>query len=60
MIFYANAICVVILTILFYLSNNLHQLSGLHRLLEMMYMSLAKMGAARTISVRTTASTKPP
>jgi len=44
-IFWANMICVLILTLLFYISNNLHQLSGIHRLLEMMYMSLAKMGA---------------
>jgi hypothetical protein len=41
----ANLICVTILTILFYLTNNLHQLSGVHRFLEMFYMSLAKMGA---------------
>merc|ERR1711871_1733496 len=41
----ANLICVAILTILFYLTNNLHQLSGTHRLLELMWMSFGKMGA---------------
>lgn len=39
-----NLICVAILTILFYLTNNLHQLSGTHRFLEVMWMSFGKMG----------------
>ena len=37
----ANLICVAILTILFYLSNNLHQLSGTHRLLEVFVLAFA-------------------
>jgi len=41
----ANLICVTILTILFFLTNNLHQLSGVHRLLELMWLSFGKMGA---------------
>jgi len=41
----ANLICVFILTILFYLSDNLNQLSGTHRLLELMWLSFGKMGA---------------
>lgn len=41
----ANLTCVTILTILFFLTNNLHQLSGMHRLLEIMWMSFGKMGA---------------
>jgi len=40
----ANLICVSILTILFFLTNNLHQLSGTHRFLELMWMSFGKMG----------------
>merc|ERR1711939_520380 len=40
----ANLICVAILTILFFLTNNLHQLSGTHRFLEVMWMSFGKMG----------------
>merc|ERR1711959_858278 len=39
-----NLICVFILTILFFITNNLNQLSGTHRLLEMMWMSFGKMG----------------
>jgi hypothetical protein len=40
----ANLICVAILTVLFYLTGNLHQLSGMHRFLEIMWMSFGKMG----------------
>merc|ERR1711907_783817 len=39
-----NLSCVAILTILFYITNNLHQLSGFHRFLELMWMSFGKMG----------------
>jgi hypothetical protein len=40
-----NLGCVAVLTILFFLCNCLHQLSGVHRLLELMWMSFGKMGA---------------
>jgi len=40
----ANLTCVFILTILFYITNNLHQLSGVHRFLEILCMSFGKMG----------------
>jgi hypothetical protein len=40
----ANLSCVFILTFLFFITNNLHQLSGTHRFLELMWMSFGKMG----------------
>jgi len=39
-----NLGCVFILTVLFFVCNCLHQLSGFHRFLELMWMSFGKMG----------------
>merc|ERR1712166_230745 len=39
-----NLSCVAILTILFFLCNCLHQLDGMHRFLETMWMAFGKMG----------------
>merc|ERR1711865_1072573 len=39
-----NLSCVAILTILFFLCNCLHQMSGMHRFLETMWMAFGKMG----------------
>jgi len=46
----ANLICVFILTILFFLTGNLHQLSGVHRFLELLWMSFGKMGGGGGMS----------
>merc|ERR1712166_65529 len=39
-----NLSCVFILTVLFFLCNCLHQLNGMHRFLETMWMAFGKMG----------------
>jgi len=39
-----NLGCVFILTVLFFLCNCLHQMSGMHRFLELMWMAFGKMG----------------
>merc|ERR1711957_856539 len=39
-----NLGCVFILTVLFFLCNCLHQMSGMHRFLELMWMAFGKIG----------------
>merc|ERR1711871_1576473 len=46
----ANLICVFVLTILFLITSNLHQLSGVHRFLEILWMSFGKMGGGGGMS----------
>lgn len=46
----ANLICVAILTILFFATGNLHQLSGGHRFLELLWMAFGKMGGGGGMS----------
>jgi len=46
----ANLVCVFILTFLFFLTGNLHQISGLHRFLELLWMSFGKMGGGGGMS----------
>jgi hypothetical protein len=43
-IIFLNLGCVAALSIMFWLCNCLHQLSGTHKLLELMWMSFGKMG----------------
>jgi len=46
----ANLICVFTLTICFFITGNLYQLSGMHRFLELLWMSFGKMGGGGGMS----------